>query len=117
MGICPATLDASQACPRNPAGAAPRFDPDQGDGRNDRTDCRHRRTHWFFLLESQEPTVNDLSTYALCCAAALVAAIAVAGLIISTAEPATPASTVSAEPQSVVVQSDARIAATMNIPF
>ena len=61
--------------------------------------------------------MNDLSTYALCCAAALVAAIAVAGLIISTAEPPTPASTLSAVPLWVVVHRDARIAATMNIPF
>lgn len=59
--------------------------------------------------------MKDLTTYALCYAAVLTAALAVAGLITSTADPA-PAG--AAQPQVVVVQANAtHAAATMNIPF
>ncbi|HEY1139883.1 MAG TPA: hypothetical protein VGE88_06720 [Lysobacter sp.] len=57
--------------------------------------------------------MKDLSTYALCYVAVLGAALAVAGLLASTRDPA-PA----AKPQAVAVQTAAaHAAATMNIPF
>jgi hypothetical protein len=59
--------------------------------------------------------VKDLTTYALCYAAVLTAAIAVAGLVTSTSEPVAAAS---AEPRAVVVQADdTHAVATLNIPF
>jgi hypothetical protein len=59
--------------------------------------------------------VKDLTTYALCYAAVLIAAIAVIGLLASTAGPA---SADASDPPSVVVQAEAmQVAATMNMPF
>ena len=59
--------------------------------------------------------MKDLTTYALCYAAVLTAAIAVMGLLASTIDFA-PAG--AAEPQVVAVQADTtHVAATMNIPF
>lgn len=59
--------------------------------------------------------MKDLTTYALCYAAVLTAALAVAGLISSTSDPAPAAS---AQPQAVAMQADAtHAAATLNIPF
>ena len=59
--------------------------------------------------------MKDLTTYALCYAAVLIAAIAVTGLITSTSKPVAAAS---AEPQAVVVQADdIHAVATLNIPF
>lgn len=59
--------------------------------------------------------MKDLTTYALGYAAILIAAIAVMGLLASTADPATAGTP---EPQVVVVQADTtHVAATMNIPF
>lgn len=59
--------------------------------------------------------MKDLTTYVLGYAAILTAAIAVMGLLASTADPATAGMS---EPQAVVFQADTtQVAATMNIPF
>lgn len=59
--------------------------------------------------------MKDLSTYALCFAAVITAAIAVAGLLATTTDPA-PAG--ADQPQAAVVHAvETRVAATMNIPF
>ena len=70
------------------------------------------------VSENQEPTVKDLTTYALCYAAVLTAAIAVMGLITSTSGRSGPVAAASAEPPVVVVQADdSHAVATLNIPF
>ena len=70
--------------------------------------------HVFQTLENQEQPVKDLTTYALGYAALLTAAIAVMGLLASTADPATPDTN---ETQVAIVQADAMPATTMNVPF
>jgi hypothetical protein len=64
------------------------------------------------LAKRQESTVKDLSTYALCYVALLGAALAVAGLIASTRDPAPPA-----PPKVAVQQTATHAAVTMNTPF
>lgn len=64
---------------------------------------------------TRSKTVKDLTTYALGYAAVLIAAIAVMGLLASTAGPA---SADASDPPSVVAQAEAtQAAATMNMPF
>lgn len=58
--------------------------------------------------------MNDLSTYALCLAAALGAAIAAGGLLVSTVDPAPQPGQQAA---AAHVDADARALATMNVPF
>lgn len=58
--------------------------------------------------------MKDLTTYALCYAALLIAAIAVMGLLASTLDPAAAGVP---ESQAVVAQAGAAPATTMNLPF
>ena len=58
--------------------------------------------------------MKDLTTYALCYAALLTAAIAIMGLLASTFDPVAAGAP---EPQVVVVQTDATPPTTMNLPF
>ena len=62
--------------------------------------------------------MKDLTTYALCYAAVLTAALAAAGLITSTSDRTPAAATMTAAPRSVAVQADGpRDLATLDIPF
>lgn len=59
--------------------------------------------------------MKDLTLYALCAAAVLIAAVAVSGLLASRAVPVPPGAS---QPQATVAQTGTpRVAATMNIPF